>query len=232
MKTCEPSETHLFFVKENKTNPDGTTDVAATASVPGGTPAAASVPPPFLIPLTAEEQAAMSRAHGYAGTAYLMVVPVVPGTDVLAAIHGMVGQLEKQVATVQTEVGKIRRENQTARTGTQVSESEAKRVFGLLEKLDDGDQARKAPLGAVFRQLVLQGQTQQDAAAKLGCSPALISARVKQLEQRMGHPLERLRALVTQAREVEMPVEDARARSIHRRGLTDDTAAEGDEAGY
>ena len=58
-----------------------------------------------------------------------------------------------------------------------VSDSEAVRVFALMKALDDGQRNRKAPLGRVFRLLVLEGLSQAATAKQCGCSPGLVSAR-------------------------------------------------------
>ena len=109
-----------------------------------------------------------------------------------------------------------------------VSDSEAARVFGLMTALDDGHRIRKAPLGRVFRLIVIEGLIQEAVAGKCGCSPALITLRVAVIEKRMGRPLSELRALASRLGEMELAAKDSRAREIYRRGLTDDTGDDAD----
>ncbi len=51
---------------------------------------------------------------------------------------------------------------------------------------------RKAALPTVFRQLVLEGRNQKEAARRCRCSKSLISVRVKVIQSRFGMSLERL----------------------------------------
>jgi len=106
------------------------------------------------------------------------------------------------------------------------SESEATRVFALMKSLDAGERTRKAPLDRVFRLLVLEGHSQETVAVKCQCSPGLVSLRVAEIERRMGRPVMELRALASQLGAMNASVEDSRARTIYRRGLTDDTESE------
>ena len=107
-------------------------------------------------------------------------------------------------------------------TAEPLSETGAIQVFALLKALDGGDQKRKAPLGQVFRLLVLEGLTQVAVAEKCQCSPGLVSLRVTEIERRMKRPVTELRALASRLGEMDL-AEDPRARRIYRRGLTDDT---------
>jgi hypothetical protein len=110
--------------------------------------------------------------------------------------------------------------------GEAASDGEAARIFALMKSLDDGDRKRKAPLGRVFRLLVLEGLTQGAVAVKCQCSPGLVSLRVADIEQRMKRPVAELRALASRLGEMDLTVKDSRARQIYRRGLTDDTGEE------
>jgi hypothetical protein len=105
------------------------------------------------------------------------------------------------------------------------SEAEAMRVFELMKRLDAGAKVRKAPLERVFRLLVLEGHSQENAARQCRCAPSLISSRVGEIEKRMGLSLANLKTLASRLGEM-ASVEDSRARSIYQRGLTDDTAEE------
>jgi DNA-directed RNA polymerase specialized sigma24 family protein len=111
------------------------------------------------------------------------------------------------------------------------SEDEARRVFALMKALDAGERTRKAPLERVFRLLVLEGLSQEAVAVKCQCSPGLISSRVAEIERRMGRPVAELRGMASELGSMDASVQDdPRARSIYRRGLTDDTGM-GDEDG-
>ena len=79
-----------------------------------------------------------------------------------------------------------------------MNQGEAQRVFALMQSLEDGPKVRKAPLVRVFRLLVMEGRSQEQAAADCGCASSLISMRVSAIEQVMGVPITRLRALGTQ----------------------------------
>ena len=109
-----------------------------------------------------------------------------------------------------------------------VSDAEAVRVFGVMERLGDGDRNLKAPLDLVFRLLVFKGFSQRAVAVKCECSPGLISARVAEINRRMGRPVAELRALASHLSEMEVVVKDSRARKIYQPGLVDDTEDEGE----
>jgi hypothetical protein len=107
-----------------------------------------------------------------------------------------------------------------------VSDNEAVRVFALMKALDDGQRNRKAPLGRVFRLLVLEGLSQAATAKQCGCSPGLVSSRAAEIQRRMKRPVTELRALASRLGEMEVATADSRARKIYRRGLTDDAEAD------
>ena len=104
-----------------------------------------------------------------------------------------------------------------------VSDDAAVAVFALMKKLDDGARTRKAPLGRVFRLLILEGHSQEVVAVKCRCTPSLISLRVAEIERRMRRPLAELRLLAMRLGEMNATVQDSRARKIYQRGLVDDT---------
>lgn len=109
------------------------------------------------------------------------------------------------------------------------SETEATRVFALMKSLDAGERTRKAPLERVFRLLVLEGHSQEMVAGKCQCSPGLVSLRVTEIERRMGRPIVELRTLAAQLGTMDVSVKDSRARTIYRRGLTDDAGVEDED---
>jgi hypothetical protein len=84
-----------------------------------------------------------------------------------------------------------------------LKESEAARLFALMRSLDDGDLAQKASLARTFRLLVLEGQSQEQAARACGCAPSLVSRRVRMIESRMGMPIAQLRFYASRFVELE-----------------------------
>lgn len=102
------------------------------------------------------------------------------------------------------------------------SAAEAKRVIEMSSRLNAGAKVRKAPLGVVFEMLVRQGHSQEHAARECGCAPSLISARVAEIEKRMGLPLPQLKALATQLGDMELG-KDSRAKSVYRKDFADYT---------
>ena len=144
-----------------------------------------------------------------------------PLAESLAALH-------RELAGVRTELRELRKARQENPLSEAASDSEAVRVFALMKSLDDGDRSCKAPLGRVFRMLVLEGLSQKAVAVKCDCAPSLITLRVAQIERRMSLPLLRLRLLASRLGDLDSSAhQDPRARSIYQRGLTDDTGSEG-----
>ena len=84
------------------------------------------------------------------------------------------------------------------RQQVQASESEARRVFLLMKRLEGAPKQRKAPLAAVFRMLVLEKLSQKVAASRCGCAESLICRRVATLEKGFGMSLERLRSFASE----------------------------------
>jgi len=103
-----------------------------------------------------------------------------------------------------------------------ISENEAVRLFALFERLKLETNYRKASLHEVFTLLVLNKLSQTAAAEKLKCSEATISARVKEIEKRMGNPIETLRNSASEIRE-RFIEKDPRAKKQYLKGLVDDT---------
>lgn len=76
--------------------------------------------------------------------------------------------------------------------GEAVKESEATRIFVILQKLRSKRAGLKAPLYDVFVATVLEGLSQRAAAKKCDCSPAQMSKRVGELKKEFGMPLKQL----------------------------------------
>jgi hypothetical protein len=84
-----------------------------------------------------------------------------------------------------------------------VNETEAQRIFGLLQKLRSRRPGEKAPLHEVFVALVLEDRTQRATAERCDCSLGQIAARVRELELQFGLTLGQLRAYARPLLELE-----------------------------
>jgi uncharacterized coiled-coil protein SlyX len=146
----------------------------------------------------------------------------IPPQDLLAEMREQRALLTK----LHAQIGSMAKEL-PSRTEP-VSDDAAVAVFALMKKLDDGSRTRKAPLGRVFRLLILEGHSQAVVAEKCQCTRSLISLRVAEIERRMNRPLSELRLLATRLVEINTTVQDSRARKIYQRGLIDD-AGNGEE---
>jgi hypothetical protein len=74
-------------------------------------------------------------------------------------------------------------------------QNEAARLFQLQKMLRSGPGVRKARLDEVFEYLVLEKKSQAATAKFCKCSPALITARAKEIEKRMGKSIRQLQDL-------------------------------------
>jgi len=171
------------------------------------------------------------QATAGAGTPMDGSIEFVAEPDVKAAIppQDLLAELREQrilLAKLNAQVGSLAKE--LPARAEPVSDEAAVAVFALMKKLDDGARTRKAPLGRVFRLLILEGLSQEEVAVKCRCTPSLISLRVAEIERRMRRPLSELRLLATRLGEMNATVQDSRARKIYQRGLADDTG-DGDE---
>ena len=86
------------------------------------------------------------------------------------------------------------------------TESEARRVFGTLQKLRSKFVGIKAPPYDVFMLVVMEGRSQRETAIKCDCSLALISLRVKELEREFQRSVAKLRALASDLAELRTTV--------------------------
>ena len=111
-----------------------------------------------------------------------------------------------------------------------VTEGEAVRLFALMKSLDSGRKKEKAPRGKVFMLLVLERRTQAYVAREFECSPGLVSLRVRQIEKTMKRPLAELQRFASRLDEMDAADKDPRARTLYRKGLTDDTGNDEDES--
>ena len=122
-----------------------------------------------------------------------------------------------------------------------VNQSEAERIFAVLQRLRTKRAGMMAPLYDVFVATVLEGRSQKAAAESCDCSPALLSKRVGELEKEFGLPLKQLQNYAQPLLEMETSVRGqryARKRSappVDESGQYDEgdsqTAAE-DDNGY
>ncbi len=96
--------------------------------------------------------------------------------------------------------------------GSPVRESEAQRIFGVLQKLKSRRAGMKAPLYDVFVLTVLEGLAHRAAAKRCECSLGLLATRVAELEAEFGIPLKQLKAYVSPLLELETTVKGDRRR--------------------
>ena len=109
-----------------------------------------------------------------------------------------------------------------------VKESEATRVFAILQKLRSKRAGMKAPLYDAFVATVLEGLSQRAAAKKCDCSPAQMSKRVGQLSTEFGLPLKQLQDYAKPILEMQTSVKgDRYARKKH--GAVQDEPAQYDD---
>jgi hypothetical protein len=138
-------------------------------------------------------------------------VPVVAAKAVVKVVESAMERFDRRLEAVRKLVLDLKRAGDVG-SGIQVTEGEARTVFLLLKGLETGPKERKAPLGAVFRLLVLEGLSQRVAAGRCGCVDSLISARVATIESGFGMSIERLRNFASELREMETAVKGERRR--------------------
>jgi hypothetical protein len=93
-----------------------------------------------------------------------------------------------------------------------MNESEAKRIFVILQKLRSKRAGGKAPLYDVFMATVMDGLSQRAAAKKCECSPAQMSKRVGELEREFGLPLKQLQNYIKPILEMQTAVKGEQRR--------------------
>jgi len=109
-----------------------------------------------------------------------------------------------------------------------INQSEAQRIFGVLQRLRSKRAGMMAPLYDVFVATVLEGRSQRAAAKSCDCSPALLSKRVGELEKEFGLPLEQLQNYAQPLLELETSVKGQRY-ARKRRGAPEDEAGQYDQ---
>jgi hypothetical protein len=102
-------------------------------------------------------------------------------------------------------------------------------MFAALEKLGAKKQYRKAPLLEVLRLYCIKKYSRNKVAQNCRCVPSLITLRLKEIENAFGRPPKALRESSTHLEAAQKAYLDSRAKSVYRRGLTDDTISEDDE---
>jgi hypothetical protein len=93
-----------------------------------------------------------------------------------------------------------------------VRESEAARIFAILQKLRSKRAGMAAPLYDVFVATVLEGASQREAARRCECSPALMSKRVGELKGEFGLSLKQLQNYAKPLLEMQTSVRGERRR--------------------
>lgn len=96
--------------------------------------------------------------------------------------------------------------------GPPVLESEARRLFAVMQKLKTRRAGMKAPLYDVFVLTVLEGFSHRAAARRCKCSLGLLATRAAELEEEFGIPLKQLKAYVSPLLELETSVKGDRRR--------------------
>jgi len=109
-----------------------------------------------------------------------------------------------------------------------LNESEAERIFAVLQTLQSKRAGMMAPLYDVFVATVLEGRSQRAAAKSCDCSPALLSKRVGELEKEFGLPLEQLQNYAKPLLEMETSVKGQRF-ARKRRGAPEAEAGQDPE---
>jgi hypothetical protein len=109
-------------------------------------------------------------------------------------------------------------------------EGEAVKVIALVSKLKSERGKQKAPLFDVFNLLVVDGLTQKQAAAACGCTPGLMSLRVRELEERFRLPVEKLRVFGSDVceRSASVKGDEFRQKTDGARGYNDESAEDVD----
>ena len=160
-------------------------------------------------------------------------VPVVAAKAVVKVVQSAMERFERSLESVRKLVSEVNRAGGVG-SGIQVTEGEARTVFLLLKRLESGAKERKAPPGAVFRLLVLEGLSQRVVARRCGCAESLISARVVTIESGFGMSIERLRNFASELREMETAVKGERRRKKSAgapQGFEGSETPAGDECG-
>lgn len=104
------------------------------------------------------------------------------------------------------------------------SDDDARRLFALLRALELETKFFKAPVTRVFMLYCLDGKTRDAVAKDCDCSPALITLRLKAIEEKLGRRPSDLRILSDQFESIADSLTDSRASRIDR-----ERAMEGDE---
>lgn len=109
-------------------------------------------------------------------------------------------------------------------------ESEATRVFVILQKLRSKRAGMKAPLYDVFLLIVVDGLSQRDAAERCDCSLGLISARVEALTREFKRSVAQLQAMATEIVEMQTSIKGEGKRN--RKPGSPDARFADDDRGY
>jgi hypothetical protein len=116
----------------------------------------------------------------------------------------------------------------TAPAQPPVNESEAERIFAVLQRLRSKRAGMMAPLYDVFVATVLEGRSQRAAAKSCDCSPALLSRRVGELEKEFGLSLKQLQNYAKPLLDMETSVKGQRY-ARKKRGAPPDETGQFDE---
>ena len=123
-------------------------------------------------------------------------------------LRGMLMRIDQNVAGIRRDVRELHGAKRPA--AQPVSESEARRVFRLLQGLESDPKKQKAQLDRVFRLTVLEKRSQKETAEICECVRSLISRRVATIECEFERSIEELRLLASAVLDLESSVKGQR----------------------
>jgi len=114
----------------------------------------------------------------------------------------------------------------------QAADEVARRVLAMVEALEATGKWRKAPVTKVFQLYCAKGLSRAEVAKRSGCSPALVTLRLKLIEKKLARKPIELRQLSPQFEQIEDSLSDPRAKTTYRKGaIYGDSADDEQEEG-
>ncbi len=207
-----------------------------------------SVPLPILLTVQQDEGGfndVVARLVAKLPKGFVLLAPssrfcTVTATDMLGRVNAGFFTLEEHVMVLAS--GKLNAPKSAAELFSAylpekrdaVKESEATRIFAILQKLKSKKPGESAPLCDVFVATVLDGLSQSAAAKRCKCSPAQMSKRVKELKMEFGMPLKHLQNFAKPLLEMQTSVKGDRRRKRKPGSgpgaFTDDKADDNDDS--
>lgn len=136
--------------------------------------------------------------------------------------------LERAIRRVEDKLKAIAK-NLTLAKGGAVSEEAAQGALAIVKKLDAGHRLKKATLMKVFHLYCIKGMSSRQIANECGCSRAMVTKRLKFLEEKLGMSPVKLRTHSAQFERMEDELTDSRARRIDRWKLAHENDDDEDE---